>query len=307
MKPIPINIDTSSAVILDLIHQLKIKDVMSTRIISALYDTPLRTIQHIMRSKSITGIPIVTGNRLLGIVSMDDIITAFDDGHIEEKAGKHMTRNLIVLEEDMPISLAISYFDNYPYHRYPVLNKEKELVGMVTTRDITTRLLVDINLEVDRIEQHSAHTEPAVEEGGTQKRVFSVVRHNFEKAGFASTEIKKFLKSKNIDNRTIRRAAVASYELEINLVVHSNGGTMTSHYTGDKLILLVEDQGPGIEDIEKALEEGFSTANSWIRSLGFGAGMGLPNVKRVADEFSIESVTGKGTTVRVVINLLPQD
>ena len=108
------------------------------------------------------------------------------------------------------------------------------------------------------------------------------------------------LKKSGISPPIIRRAAIASYELEMNIVVHSNGGSITAEYGPDEVVITSEDKGPGIADVDKALEKGFSTANEWIRSLGFGAGMGLPNVKSVSDDFSIES-TPKGTIVKSTI------
>jgi len=300
MKSIPINTDNSPTVILELIYRLKIKDVMSSSLFTAERTTSLRTIQKLMRRESITGVPIVSGKRLLGIVSMDDIIQALDKGYIEEPAEKFMSRNLIVLEDDMPISFAISNFDKYPYHRFPILNKKKELVGMVTTRDITARLLLEINREIDAIERISSH-DSVTGTKETRVRKFTVLKHDFENAGYASTEIKKYLKSKNYDPALIRKASIASYELEINLVVHSDGGEMIAEFTENRLIITAKDHGPGIPDIEKALTEGFSTANSWIRTLGFGAGMGLPNIRRVSDDFSISSDLENGTTVTATI------
>jgi anti-sigma regulatory factor (Ser/Thr protein kinase) len=125
---------------------------------------------------------------------------------------------------------------------------------------------------------------------------FTTVRFDFELAGRASTEIKKALKKLNVNPKDIRRIAIASYELEINQVVHSLGGTIACSIQNDKVIITAADKGPGIENIDLALQEGWSTANEWIRSLGFGAGMGLANTKRVSDEFRIES-SPKGTTV----------
>jgi anti-sigma regulatory factor (Ser/Thr protein kinase) len=130
---------------------------------------------------------------------------------------------------------------------------------------------------------------------------FVTVRYDFELAGRASTEIKKALKARNIDAKIIRRVAIASYELEINQVVQSLGGTISCTIQPDKVTIVAADTGPGIADIKLALQEGWSTADEWIRSLGFGAGMGLANTKRVSDEFSIESTPGSGTTVRSVV------
>ena len=128
------------------------------------------------------------------------------------------------------------------------------------------------------------------------------MKNDFENAGHASTEIKKRLKSASIAPQIVRRAAIASYELEMNMVVHSDGGQLIAEYSSDRLTITARDSGPGIEDVEAALEAGYSTASEWIRSLGFGAGMGLPNVQSVADDFTISS-SPEGTTVEVSINL----
>jgi anti-sigma regulatory factor (Ser/Thr protein kinase) len=104
----------------------------------------------------------------------------------------------------------------------------------------------------------------------------------------------------------IRRAAVASYELEMNLVVHSSGGKMIFRMDENTINIRTIDNGPGIPDVDKALEVGFTTANDWIRSLGFGAGMGLPNVKRVADVFTVKSKVGQGTEAELVIYRNPE-
>jgi anti-sigma regulatory factor (Ser/Thr protein kinase) len=131
---------------------------------------------------------------------------------------------------------------------------------------------------------------------------FTTTHYDFETAGRASTEIKKALKQRNFDPKLIRRIAIASYELEINQVVHSaNGGVMRCSILPDKVVIIATDTGPGIEDVSLALKEGYSTATEYVRSLGWGAGMGLANTKRVSDEFTIESAVGKGTTVRSVV------
>jgi len=303
MQEIPINTYNSPNVILELIYKLKIKDVMTTNLVTATKETPLREIQYIMRERQVTGLPIVLGKRLIGIVSMDDIIQALDKGYINEKAQDHMTRNLIVLEDDMPISFAISYFDRFSYHRFPVLNKHKELVGMITSRDITSTLLVEINREIEDLEKRTRTTGLSEEMSG-EIHTYSILKHDFENAGYASTEIKKRLKSAGIAPHIIRRAAIASYELEMNLVVHSDGGELIAEYSPQTIQITACDSGPGISDVELAMTAGWTTASEWIRSLGFGAGMGLPNVKSVADDFTIES-TLNGTTVVCVIELHP--
>ncbi|MDR1389913.1 MAG: CBS domain-containing protein [Treponema sp.] len=299
---IPISTVDSPSVVLELIYQLKIKDVMTTAVITAKKTDTLRHIQALMRENYLTGLPIIEDNRLVGLVSIDDIVTALDKGFIDAAAEEKMTRKIIVLEYDMPLSFAISYINKYSYGRYPVVNKKQELVGILTAKDVISTLLVEMNREVLRMEKaHAAFADPSVT--GYTEMEFGTAKHDFELAGKASTEIKKALKNHNIDPQIIRRIAIASYELEINQVVHSNGGTITCSIQPDKVMIVAADTGPGIEDVSLALQEGFSTANEWIRSLGFGAGMGLSNTKRVSDEFTISSKSGEGTTVRSVVYL----
>jgi CBS domain-containing protein len=302
---IPLNTQESPPFLLDLIYRLKVKDVMTKEVITARKETPLRQIQRIMKEKWITGVPITDeeGKRIFGIISMDDIIRALDGGYIEDPAERWMSRNLIVLEEDMPLQFAISYLDKFRYGRFPVLNKDRELVGIITSRDIIVALLVEANNEVEKLEQRII--QPPSRPGEEAWLLYHVRKYDFENAGKASAGLKKFLMERNLDPKTLRRISVAAYELEMNLVVHSDGGTLSFRIGKDRVEIEAKDKGPGIADVEKAMEEGFSTANEWIRSLGFGAGMGLPNAKRVSDEFTIDSKLGEGTTVRAVIYISP--
>lgn len=125
--------------------------------------------------------------------------------------------------------------------------------------------------------------------------------------GRAANEIKKLLKERNVDRSVSRRVAVAAYELEINICIHSHGGILTFILADDTVTIKAKDRGPGIPDIEWACRDGTSTANDWIRSLGFGAGMGLSNSKRVSDEFDIQSEVGRFTKVTSLFRLKHDD
>ncbi len=128
---------------------------------------------------------------------------------------------------------------------------------------------------------------------------FEVQAANYQTAGDASASIKRKLKQLGVDSTILRRIAVASYEVELNLIIHSMGGTLTMEMTPREIRLISQDVGPGIPNIEKALQEGYSTASEEARGLGFGAGMGLPNMRRNADQFQIESELGKGTRIEM--------
>lgn len=117
-------------------------------------------------------------------------------------------------------------------------------------------------------------------------------------AGAASNNIKNTLKMIGVDSNVCRRAAIITYEAEMNLVIHAGGGLLKALITEDSLEICARDEGPGIADIDKAMTEGFTTASDHAREMGFGAGMGLPNIKRNCDEFMIDSTVGKGTTLR---------
>ena len=132
---------------------------------------------------------------------------------------------------------------------------------------------------------------------------FEVDGDDFTSAGQASVQVKKNLRSLGIDAETIRRVSIAMYEGEINMVIHAGGGTAEVRVTEDYIEIILDDKGPGIKDIDQAMQEGFSTAPDQIRSLGFGAGMGLPNMKKYTDSMSIESEVGKGTTVYMTVNV----
>lgn len=126
---------------------------------------------------------------------------------------------------------------------------------------------------------------------------------NFTSAGEASVKVKKSLRQMGFDPEIIRKVSVAMYEGEINMVIHAQGGVATVDVFDDKIVIVLADRGPGIPDIELAMQAGYSTAPDNIRSLGFGAGMGLPNMKKYTDEMLIESEVGVGTTITMVVNV----
>lgn len=132
---------------------------------------------------------------------------------------------------------------------------------------------------------------------------FDVDGNDFSSAGEASVQVKKILRRIGIDAEVIRRVSIAMYEAEINMVIHAGGGEADLFIYPDKVTLVMTDHGPGIADIELAMREGYSTAPDNIRSLGFGAGMGLPNIKRYTDELIIDSELGKGTKLTMSVNI----
>jgi len=130
---------------------------------------------------------------------------------------------------------------------------------------------------------------------------FEIGVKDFVNAGKGSAEVKNVLKRLGVDPVVLRRIAVASYEAEINVTAHSNGGIMHSYIYADLVYIRFEDKGPGIADIEQAMVPGWSTADELVREMGFGAGLGLPNIQKNSDLLHIESVAGGSTTLEVII------
>ena len=122
-------------------------------------------------------------------------------------------------------------------------------------------------------------------------------------AGDVSARIKRHMKRLGIPSSVMRRVSVCTYEAEINLVIHSDGGQIDFEISEDRILVRARDVGPGIPDIDKAMTEGWSTASNEVRNMGFGAGMGLPNMKRNADEFAISSVVGEGTDISMIFHI----
>lgn len=132
---------------------------------------------------------------------------------------------------------------------------------------------------------------------------YEVIRYDFSKAGEASSDVKKTLTQLGISAGIVRKVAIATYEAELNIAIHSLGGKIIVTITQDEINISAIDYGPGIDNVEIAMEEGFSTAPNSIRELGFGAGMGLPNMKRCSDIFDISSTKDKGTKVTMKMHL----
>ena len=132
---------------------------------------------------------------------------------------------------------------------------------------------------------------------------FQLIGGDFSIAGESSAQLKKILTDLGVAEDIIRRTSIATFEAEMNVIIYAAAGTLSYTITSQQIRIVLVDMGPGIKDIEQAMKEGFSTAPDWVREMGWGAGMGLPNIKENSDEFKLDSVVGEGTTVEMAINL----
>jgi anti-sigma regulatory factor (Ser/Thr protein kinase) len=179
-------------------------------------------------------------------------------------------------------------------------------VGIITKGDIIERLLQKLEIDYHEEEIHRYRASHIFEDIVADKASLTfqsyVKSKDFDRAGEASSGLKKTLERLGLHPQIVRRAAIASYEAEMNLVIFTRGGTITAVVQPDKIHIDVNDSGPGIPDIEKAMRPGYSTASEWVRELGFGAGMGLVNIKKCADKMELTSTVGEGTHLKIRID-----
>jgi len=296
------------SIVSELLNQLKVRDVMTRSICTVTPDKTLRVVQHLMRDKKISGVPVVEGSRLIGIISLDDIIRALDRGEINMRVWEKMSRRVVTVEDHVSVVKAIDEMEKSGFGRLPVLDKDGDLVGILTHWDVVRKLVVMLQEVAMQAEQRERSI--LARTGSSQPEVttldFDVEHDDFENAGRASSAVKKALQARNVDPAVIRRVAVGMYEAELNIVIHSTGGTMAARIYSDRIEVAALDRGPGIADVNLAMKEGFSTASEKVREMGFGAGMGLPNIKRCSDVFTISSALGEHTEVSFTVFFTPQ-
>ena len=281
---------------------------MTTDVVCFSPDTTFRAIQLCMKEKRFSGTPIVKNEDLVGMVSIDDIITAFDKGWIDDPVALHMTGDVVTVPQNYSVIAASNIFGKYRYGRLPVVSapNSRRLVGILTFGDILSHLLLEVNSIAERVEEQETTVAKTLEHA-SKTLSFELEPDNFDLAGAASTTIKKHLKSFGIPAPILRRIAVICYEAEMNVIIHSLGGHMEVNVEEKQVRIRVVDEGPGIPDLDAALQPGFTTANEKIRALGFGAGMGLSNMKRCADDFTVDSSMENGTVVEAVVSYIPHD
>ncbi|HOG48477.1 MAG TPA: CBS domain-containing protein [Anaerolineae bacterium] len=292
----------------ELVYELKIGDIMTRDPIVVGPDCRMSELKEILRVKRISGVPVVEAGRLVGIISIEDLILALERGLTGARVGEHMTRQVQVVYADESVIQAVTKFARFGYGRLPVVDRAGHMVGIVTQGDVVRGLLrqLDVQWQEEEIHRYRAsHIFEDIESDQTGLVLrYRVAARDFVRGGEASSKLKRALERLGAPPPVVRRVAVAAYEAETNLIIHTDsGGELIAEVQPDRIRVVALDTGPGIADIDRAMQPGFSTAPDWIRELGFGAGMGLNNIRACADEMSIESQLGTGTRLEVIFHL----
>jgi anti-sigma regulatory factor (Ser/Thr protein kinase)/predicted transcriptional regulator len=264
-------------------------------------------VRDLLRANRISGVPVVDEGRLVGIISIEDLIKALASGSMDVPVAERMTPDPRTLYAHEHLVHAVSKFSELQFGRFPVIDQENNLVGVITQGDIVRAMLK--RLEVDYCEEEihryrASHIfEDLIADDIALVFGYHIAARDFNRAGEAASGLRKTLSRLGIHPHILRRVAVAAYEAEMNVVIYTDGGEMVAQVRPDRIRIEVLDKGPGIPDVEQAMQPGFSTATEWVREMGFGAGMGLPNIQACADNMKLESKVDVGTRLEIVIHI----
>lgn len=297
----------------ELIREMRVSRVMTAAVFTTSPAASMGELKELLREHHISGVPVVENGALAGIVSLEDLIHALENGKLASPVRDFMTSgNLIIARANEPVMEAVRRFEVTKIGRMPVLDTQDNLVGILTRGDIMEALLgalQEVYNEVERTHERPEHFFEALESDSTSLVLrYTVKRGDFTRGGDASAKIKQALLRIGASPILARRVAIATYEAEVNLIIHTdNGGTITADIKPAEISVLAEDRGPGIPDVELARQPGYSTATAEIREMGFGAGMGLVNIDRCTDDMSIWSAMGIGTRLQMIFRVSPEE
>jgi CBS domain-containing protein/anti-sigma regulatory factor (Ser/Thr protein kinase) len=298
-----------------IFEDIKAGDIMSSNVVEIAAEKKIAHAKELMKIKKISGIPVVDEKKqLVGIISIEDIIHALEFNKINDPIRRIMSTQVVTIHKGDSLASVVDKFENFKFGRFPVVDDDNRVCGIISKEDILHGILEKFNLIYihDLKRTSTLNTENSAITG--EKLEFEEANFHYQidssdidAAGTGAALLKQFLTGKNFHNDIVRRVGVATYEAETNVVIHSKGqGDIYFFQDEDRFIVRVVDNGVGIEDLDKAMKEGYSTAPDHIRERGFGAGMGIANMKRFADKLVIISEKGVGTQVEMIFYLPTQ-
>jgi CBS domain-containing protein/anti-sigma regulatory factor (Ser/Thr protein kinase) len=292
----------------ELVYEIRVGEVMKKDVFTVSPRTHMSVLRVILKENRFSGAPVIDKGELVGIISIEDFIKWLAGREEDCPIGDKMTRNVSTLYSDEPLTNAINKFEQHGFGRFVVIDRENEkLCGILTKGDIVEGLLKKLEIDYDNEESRRLRIQHFFEDISADKTVllfqYDVIGHDFKRAGECSSRLKATLKRLGLHPQTTRRVAIATYEAEMNLIIYTDGGHIRVRVEPHEILVRVEDSGPGIPDIEKALQPGYSTAPEWVRELGFGAGMGLDNIRKCASKMDLRSTVGKGTRLGIYVTV----
>lgn len=296
----------------ELSYDLKVSEVMTRDVMVASPRMHMSDLLELLRQNHISGAPVIDNGDLVGIISLEDLIRATVAGDIEAHISQYMTTSVVTVKTYDPIVEAIEKFTETNLGRLPVVDENGKLVGMITKGDVTRGVLVALQKDYQEEEIRRYRASHLFEDINSDRTSlilrYTIKARDFTHGGNASSNIKRALLRLGANPQIARRCGIAIYEAEMNLIIHTtHGGTIRVEIEPHQIWMRTIDDGPGIADIQQAMQMGFSTATEEVRELGFGAGMGLNNIRRCVDHMLLDSSPGVGTRLEMKINLDPNE
>lgn len=296
----------------ELIYELPTERVMNRDVVTISPGATMRELKEVLRVNRISGAPVVERGRMVGIVSLENLIQSLERGDTRSRVRDKMTTDVVTVRASQSVVEAVRKFAEHGVGRLPVVDDDGNLVGILTAGDITRGLLEVVGLSTQQQDAEGgggpADFREIISDRTELTLWYRVQPRDFTHGGAASSKLKRVLRCLGAPPEIVRRAAIAAYEAEMNLVIHTDdGGEISAVIEPNLLHISARDNGPGIEDVEQVMRPGYSTAPHWIRELGFGAGMGLANIRRCADSMDLKSQPGVGTRLEIRFRLETSD
>ncbi len=296
----------------ELAYELRISEVMTENVFCLSPDMKMEEALDLFQKERISGAPVTIGKTIKGILSIEDLIHALREARLESSVSEFMTTDLTTVKSFDPVVEALKTFSRTKFGRLPVLDEDGTLVGILTKGDVSNGLLQALQRDYhaeELIRYRASHLfEDIVSDRTSLILRYKIRKGDFTHGGTASSNIKRALLRLGASPQIARQCGIAIYEAEMNLIIHTNhGGTIRAEIEPQKITMEAYDDGPGIEDVELAMKPGWSTATNEVREMGFGAGMGLVNIKRCVDEMKLISSKERGTNLFMIIFLNNED
>jgi len=296
----------------ELAYDLRIADVMTPNVFTVSPESRMADVLELLRAAQLSGAPVVSEGQLVGIVSLEDLIRSMVVMDLQAPISRYMSSSVISVKSYDPLIEAIESFTRYRVGRLPVIDEKGDLGGMITKGDVTRGVLLALQKDYQEEEvrrYRASHLfEDIISDRTTLVLRYRIKARDFTRGGNASSIIKRALLRLGASPQIARRCGIAIYEAEMNLIIHTtDGGLVRVEIEPHRILMLAIDEGPGIADVGLAMQAGYTTASEEVRELGFGAGMGLTNMKRCVDKMDLDSAPGKGTRLELKIYLQPED
>ncbi len=296
----------------ELSYDLKVNEVMTREVKTVSPLIPMSKVLEILRIERISGVPVVENDKLVGILSLEDLVHAMEKNDLAAPVSAYMSHTVLSVNSYEPVVKAIETFSENRKGRLPVLDEHGNLAGIITKGDITRGILTALQKDY-KTEELRRYRASHLFEDITSDRTSLILRYDIKardylNGGQASSNIKRALLRLGATPQLARQCGISIYEAEMNLIIHTDhGGIIRVQIEPHRILMQTTDTGPGIADVKKALTPGWSTATQEVRDMGFGAGMGLVNIRRCVDKMELESTPGKGTKLLMEIILRPEE